>query len=96
MQSHGDLLNWKIKPETRENTTSSILMYSEDKVRRVEKTLINIGFCFLLLCPIFALSYLESRALKLSIVLIFILALSTLTIDLSDSTSKTSVALVAG
>lgn len=62
----------------------------------MEKALISIGFCFLLLCPIFALSYLESKALKLSIVLIFIVALSTLTIDLADSTSKTSVALVAG
>lgn len=62
----------------------------------MEQMLISIGFCILLVCPIFALSYLQSKALKLIIVLIFILVLSTLTIDLAASTSKTSVALVAG
>ena len=92
------LLNRKIqtKGESLKNPLPSVLIYPEARVRRAEKTLINFGFCFLLVCPILALSYLENKTLKVGIVLAFILALSTLTIDLSESTNKTSVALVAG
>ena len=80
----------------KKNPRLPVLIYSEATVRRAEQALINIGFCFLLLCPIPPLFYLDNKALKLGIVLMFILTLSTLTIDLSASTNKTSVALVAG
>ena len=85
-----------LQDDTKDRLTRSILIYSEAKIRRVEKALISIAFCFFLLCPIVILSYLTSKVLKLLIVLTCILAISTLTIDLSESTSKTSVALVAG
>ena len=76
--------------------SSSVLFYSESKVRRAEQTIINIAFCFLLTFPIFILSHLEDKNLKLGVVLLFILALSTFTIDLSRSTTNfNSLALVA-
>lgn len=74
----------------------SVLVVSDPNVRRIERTVINLGFCLLLLCPILALTYLENKALKVGIVLLFVLIISTLTIDLGKSTNATCVALVAG
>ncbi len=73
----------------------AVLLYSESSVRRAEQTIINIAFCFLLTFPIFILSHFENKTLKLGIVIFFILVLSTFTIDLSESTNKNNLALVA-
>ena len=75
--------------------SSSVLFYSESHVRRAEQAIINIVFCFLLTIPILVLSHVENKTVKLITVLLFILLLSTFTIDLSESISRTGFALVA-
>jgi hypothetical protein len=75
---------------------SSILLYSEDAVRRTEQTLVNLSFCVLVLGPIFGLSFLTSRVGKLFLVLAFVVPTSILASVLSDNAQKSSLAVMAG
>lgn len=56
----------------------------------------NSTFCFLLLCPVVALVYVNNKAWKLVILVIFVLGASMLTSSLSDAADQSSLAVVAG
>ena len=85
----------KIKPESK-SRNASFFTYSEAQVRWAERTVINIGFCILMLCPMVILSYVTNKTLKLGIVLIFVVVASALTSDLTNPAKTTNVAVVAG
>jgi hypothetical protein len=75
---------------------SSILLYSENAVRRTEQTLVNLSFCVLVLGPIFVLSFLTSKVGKLFLVFAFVLPTAVLASALSDNAQKGSLAVMAG
>ena len=72
------------------------LIYSEESVRRAEAAFLHACFCCLLLCPIFALSYIDSKPVKLVVIVVFLFAASVLTAGLLDVPNKNALALVAG
>jgi hypothetical protein len=65
-------------------------------VRRAEAVFLHVCFCLLLLCPIFLLSYVDSKVVKLGIVVLFLFAASVLTAGFLDAPNKIAFALVAG
>jgi hypothetical protein len=69
--------------------------YSDETVRRVEDVIVNATFCFLVLVPIFALSYLQNKVGKLLVVLGFVLVSSVVTTVLANVTHKNSLAIMA-
>lgn len=75
---------------------SSILLYSEEAVRRTEQVLVNLSFCILVLGPIFLLSFVANKVAKLLIVLGFVMATSVLASVLSDNAQKSGLAIMAG
>ncbi len=76
--------------------TRTVLLYSEENVRRAEAVFLHLGFCLLLLCPIIGLSYLESKMWKLVLLGIFLFVASLLFVGLVNVPNKSGLALVAG
>ncbi|RDL30850.1 Uncharacterized protein BP5553_10195 [Venustampulla echinocandica] len=74
----------------------STLLYSEENVQRAEAVFLHICFCCLLLCPIFALSYVDSNTWKLVILTASLFAAAVLTVGFLNSPNKNALALVAG
>ena len=62
----------------------------------MEQTLVNLAFCILVICPIFALSYLTNKVAKLLLVLGCVLITSVLASVLSNNAQKSSLAVMAG
>lgn len=71
------------------------MFYSESAVRRAETIILNLLFCFILLCPIIILSFVHDKVSKLGIVFCFVLAASVLASDLSNAANKTNMAVIA-
>jgi hypothetical protein len=76
--------------------TIPVLVYSENAIRRAERIVVNIAFCFLLICPIFLLSYVDARPAKLATFVVFVLAGSVLTSGLISVGNIASLAVMAG
>jgi hypothetical protein len=72
------------------------LFYSEENVQRAEAVFLHACFCLLLLFPIFALSYVSSKLVKLVILVVSLLAASVLTVGFLNAPNKNALALVAG
>ncbi|KAH0538339.1 hypothetical protein FGG08_005074 [Glutinoglossum americanum] len=92
---HGSLRKMFAK-ENAGDGALSILIYSEKAIQRAEMIVVNVGFCFLLICPIFLLSYLEGKAAKLGTFVAFVLAGSVLTSGLINVGNIGSLAVMAG
>jgi hypothetical protein len=74
----------------------STLIYSEESVQRAEAVFLHACFCCLLLCPIFALSYVHSNTWKLVILAVSLLATAVLAVGFLNTPNKNALALVAG
>ncbi|KAH8670116.1 hypothetical protein BGZ60DRAFT_527604 [Tricladium varicosporioides] len=74
----------------------STLLYSEENVQRAEAVFLHACFCCLLLCPIFALSYVNRKIWKLVILTVFLFATAVLTVGFLNVPNKNALALVAG
>lgn len=85
-----------IKADGLNEQLPSTLIYSEDSVERAEAVFLHACFCCLLLCPIFALSYVHSKTWKLVILAVSLLATAVLTVGFLNGPNKNALALVAG
>ena len=81
---------------TARSDKSGLFTYSERKIRIVEQTIINAAFCVLILGPIWLLSYLTSRAGKLSVILVSVLITCLVASFLPGHAQKTSLGVVVG
>ncbi|KAH6662272.1 hypothetical protein B0J14DRAFT_645435 [Halenospora varia] len=96
IDSNDRLRRFFVKDNDLENQLPSTLLYSEENVQRAEAFFLHACFCFLLLCPIFALSYVNSKTWKLVILAVFLLATAVLTVGFLNVPNKNALALVAG
>lgn len=71
-------------------------IYSESSIRRLERTFVHVAFCFLLLCPIIALSVIDNSAGKLVVVVGFLLVAAFLTSGILTGANNAGLAVLAG
>jgi len=62
----------------------------------VQKLLINLAFCIMVIVPIFILSYLTSVAVKLLVITAAFLVTSVIASMLCDTIEHASLAVIAG
>jgi hypothetical protein len=72
-----------------------MFIYSESTIRRVERTFVHVSFCLLLLCPIIALSIIQSVVGKLAVVIGFLLAAAILTSGVLTGANNPGLAVLA-
>jgi hypothetical protein len=56
----------------------------------------HISFCIMLLCPIIALSIIETNSGKLAVVVVFLLAVAILTSGIINGENNAGLAVLAG
>lgn len=84
-------------PEQRPSSKiRTVLLYSEDNVRRTEAVFLHLSFCIVLLGPVIGLSYLESKVWRLVLLTTSLFVVSVLCVALLNAPNKSSLALVAG
>lgn len=71
-----------------------MVIYSEQKIRRLDQIFMNISFCLLLLCPVIVLSLVDNKAAKLSIVVGFLL-FSAILMALGTGSNNSTLAVLA-
>ncbi|KIW69966.1 hypothetical protein PV04_02278 [Phialophora macrospora] len=71
-------------------------LYSEKKVRFVEKVIINLTFCIMVIGPLFALTYLTSVTAKLLTITAALFITSVIASILSNTIENASLAVIAG
>ncbi|KAF4633167.1 hypothetical protein G7Y89_g4959 [Cudoniella acicularis] len=96
IDSNDCLRRFFAKNDDLSNQLPSTLLYSEENVQRAEAVFLHACFCCLLLCPIFALSYVRSNAWKLVILAVSLFATAVLTVGFLNAPNKNALALVAG
>lgn len=74
----------------------SVFTYSEWGIRRLERALVHVSFCILLLCPIVALSVIQSSVGKLLVVIGFLLAVALLTSGVLTGANNAGLAVLVG
>ena len=72
-----------------------IMIYSDQKVRHADQIFMNVSFCLLLLCPVIVLSLVDNRAVKLSVVVGFLLFCAVL-LAIGTSSNNSALAVLAG
>ena len=72
-----------------------MIHYSEALARSIDDILVNIVFCVLVIAPIAFLSYLQNKAKKLTIVVVFILLSAVVSSFLANVRHKTSLTIIA-
>lgn len=72
-----------------------MIHYSEALVRSIDDILVNIVFCVLVIAPIAFLSFLQNKAKKLTIVVVFILLSAIVSSFLAKARHKTSLTIIA-
>jgi hypothetical protein len=71
-------------------------LYSEEKIKRLEEIILNLGFSILVVGPIFLLSYTEQKLVKLLLVAFSIFAASGVSSIVPGISQASGLALVAG
>jgi hypothetical protein len=72
------------------------MIYSEKAIQRAEQIIVNVGFCLLLIGPIFLLSYFKDKAARLVIFVAFIITGSVLTSGVIHGGNLANLAVMAG